>query len=726
MACTWATRRWCGRATARARALGVPAVALSFEPLPREFFAKDAKPPRLMLPRAKLDGLLFAGLRPRRPAALQREAGVDAGRGLRPRRAGRPPVAREVWVGPGVPLRQGPRRRYRAAAGDGRQLGFTAHDDRTSARSDGERVSSTRIRDGADDRRFRYGRPSCSVAPMRSADTWCAASSSGRTLGYPTANLRYGGKTPALRGIYATWVHGVADRSHGRRCRASARGPPSTASSRLLEAHLFDFDGDLYGRHIEVEFVAKLRDEEKFPDLRWWCRCAEQMHGRDPRGREARRAVETFPPEHPTVREADRDVTDKQENPYKATILLPETAFPMRGDLPKREPETLARWESRACTRSCATTRRAARCSCCTTARRTPTARSTWATRSTRSSRTSSSSRRPGRLRCALHPGLGLPRPADRDRDREEVGQGRREARCGRVPAEVPRIRQRADRPAAQGLQAPGRDRRLGQPVPHARFPFEADEIRALAKVVENGHLLRGVKPVYWCFDCGSALAEAEIEYQDKVSPAVDVAYAARDPQALRRASARTAGRCRGRAADLDHHAVDAAGVAGDLAGPGARIRAGRRPGARWRRAGWCWPMRWPRARCSATASTEVVVHGRAKGEGARRPAVRAPVLRRARHPDAARRPRVAEDGTGAVHTAPGHGQEDFAVSQAVRPARQVHRCAAQSGRWPRRVPAVDAAGGMAWNWPACMCGRPTTCIVDVLRAAARCWRSRS
>ena len=40
------------------------------------------------------------------------------------------------------------------------------------------------------------------------------------------------------------------------------------------------------------------------------------------------------------------DKTDKQENPYKATILLPETAFPMRGDLPKREPEMLARWES--------------------------------------------------------------------------------------------------------------------------------------------------------------------------------------------------------------------------------------------------------------------------------------------------------------------------------------------------------------------------------------------
>jgi isoleucyl-tRNA synthetase len=64
-------------------------------------------------------------------------------------------------------------------------------------------------------------------------------------------------------------------------------------------------------------------------------------------------------------------------------------------------------------------------------------------------------------------------------------------------------------------------------------FKFEADEIRALAKVYERGHISRGFKPVYWCFDCGSALAEAEIEYQDKTSTTVDVAYDALDPQAL-------------------------------------------------------------------------------------------------------------------------------------------------------------------------------------------------
>ena len=64
-------------------------------------------------------------------------------------------------------------------------------------------------------------------------------------------------------------------------------------------------------------------------------------------------------------------------------------------------------------------------------------------------------------------------------------------------------------------------------------FKYEADMIRALGKIVENGHVEKGVKPVNWCFDCGSALAEAEIEYQDKMSPAIDVAYTAVDTDKL-------------------------------------------------------------------------------------------------------------------------------------------------------------------------------------------------
>ncbi|MDT8386417.1 MAG: isoleucine--tRNA ligase [Thiogranum sp.] len=64
-------------------------------------------------------------------------------------------------------------------------------------------------------------------------------------------------------------------------------------------------------------------------------------------------------------------------------------------------------------------------------------------------------------------------------------------------------------------------------------YSFEADIIRALGRIVANGHVNKGYKPVHWCTDCGSALAEAEVEYEDKTSPAIDVRFAVLDEEAL-------------------------------------------------------------------------------------------------------------------------------------------------------------------------------------------------
>src|SRR5205814_5062147 len=64
-------------------------------------------------------------------------------------------------------------------------------------------------------------------------------------------------------------------------------------------------------------------------------------------------------------------------------------------------------------------------------------------------------------------------------------------------------------------------------------FVNEAAEIRAFKRVIERGFVYRGLKPVYWCFDCGSSLAEFEIEYADKTSPTVDVAFLCAEPDKL-------------------------------------------------------------------------------------------------------------------------------------------------------------------------------------------------
>ncbi|HET7656451.1 MAG TPA: isoleucine--tRNA ligase [Luteimonas sp.] len=197
-------------------------------------------------------------------------------------------------------------------------------------------------------------------------------------------------------------------------------------------------------------------------------------------------------------------------------------------------------------------------------------------------------------------------------------------------------------------------------------FAYEAEMLRSLAKIIERGHLARGVKPVYWCFDCGSALAEAEIEYHDKQSPAIDVAYAAQDPAGL-------------------------AAIFGVAAGEGAEVAV-----PIWTTTPWTLP-----ASLAVSVGPELdyaLVEGPRRADGGRRLLVvaealaadalkrygvdAAEVLGRAKgealegrllkHPFYPQRevPLLlgehvsAEDGTGAVHTAPGHGQEDFVVGQ--------------------------------------------------------------
>ncbi len=88
----------------------------------------------------------------------------------------------------------------------------------------------------------------------------------------------------------------------------------------------------------------------------------------------------------------------------------------------------------------------------------------------------------------------------------------------------------------------------------------EADEIRALGVLLEKGYVYRGLKPVNWCFDCGSALAEAEVEYEDRVDLAVDVGFPFAEPEKVAKAFGLAALPDKpGQSGHLDHHAVDPA-----------------------------------------------------------------------------------------------------------------------------------------------------------------------
>lgn len=253
-----------------ARRLGCASMMITFEPMPREFFAPQNPPARLTsfrerwrqlqrTPLNKMCLLHFArGLRDSSGTefAAQLQAAnvrvVVIGHDFR---AGRDGEASAQWF-----------------ADHGRRFGFEV-EIVPPVTLDGERVSSQGVRfalaagDLAKAARL-LGRRYSMVGRV------IAGERLGRRLGFPTANLRLGRKRSPTAGVFAVRVHGVTARPMDGVANLGTR-PTVNGTLPLLEAHLFDFDGDLYGREIEVEFVARLRDERRFEMIE---AMVEQMH----------------------------------------------------------------------------------------------------------------------------------------------------------------------------------------------------------------------------------------------------------------------------------------------------------------------------------------------------------------------------------------------------------------------------------------------------------------
>ena len=146
----------------------------------------------------------------------------------------------------------------------GRRLGFEV-DVLPAVTLEGERVSSSGVRaalarsDFVLARRW-LGRPWSMRGRVQ------PGSRLGAQLGFPTANVPLERRRAPVNGIFAVRVHGVAGAARAGVASLGTR-PTIGGTEALLEAHLFDFKGDLYGREIEVEFVARLRDEECFASL---------------------------------------------------------------------------------------------------------------------------------------------------------------------------------------------------------------------------------------------------------------------------------------------------------------------------------------------------------------------------------------------------------------------------------------------------------------------------
>ena len=253
------------RLTAQARNVALPAAVLTFEPHPREYFAPDEAPARLTSLREKLNLLESCGIDRvyvcrfnARLAALSAESFIEdiLVRGL---------SVRHLIIGDD--FRFGKSRR-----GDFAMLQKAGCEHRFGVEAmhtidwHGERVSSSAVREALEAGDIEHaarllGRPYCIAGRVEHGEKV------GRQLGFPTANVQLKRKRLPLAGIFAVTVAGVAEQPQPGAASLGVRPTLGVGLKPMLEVHLLDFVGSIYGAHVTVNFLHKLRDEARYDSL---------------------------------------------------------------------------------------------------------------------------------------------------------------------------------------------------------------------------------------------------------------------------------------------------------------------------------------------------------------------------------------------------------------------------------------------------------------------------
>ena len=251
-----------GRLIEAAEDLALPPAVLTFDPPPREFFARDKAPPRSSTLRAKIEQFRAHGVAQTfiarfdaKLAALSPETFIDE------------VLVRKLhvrWVLVGEDFRFG-----KGRAGDIATLRRAARTFSVEAMRtvsvEGERASSTAVRTAlaAGD----LGHAAALLGrPFVISGRVAHGAKLGRDLGFPTANIPLPRKPP-LAGVFAVRVHGLGGAPRTGVASVGVRPTVSTSGVPLLEVFIFDFDDTIYGKRVAVEFVHKLRDEERYADL---------------------------------------------------------------------------------------------------------------------------------------------------------------------------------------------------------------------------------------------------------------------------------------------------------------------------------------------------------------------------------------------------------------------------------------------------------------------------
>ncbi|WP_026377020.1 isoleucine--tRNA ligase [Aestuariibacter salexigens] len=350
---------------------------------------------------------------------------------------------------------------------------------------------------------------------------------------------------------------------------------------------------------------------------------------------------------------------------YKSTLNLPETAFPMRGNLAQREPQMLEQWTEQQLYKKIREARQGAKPFILHDG-------PPYANGDIHIGHAVNKILKDVIVKAKTLSGFDAPYVPGWDCHGLPI-ELQVEKKVGKPGKKISaaEFRQKCRDYAEKQIEGQKKDFiRLGvlgewdKPYKTMDFSSEANIIRALAGIVESGHLEKGFKPVHWCTDCGSALAEAEVEYKDKTSPSIDVRFAVVEQQAV--------------VDSFDHPE----GKTGD--GPVSVVI--------WTTTPWTLPAN--RAVCVNPALQYALIQ--VEGDNPERLIVASDLVTSCMdrfgiehyhalgycHGDALENIRIkhpfydydvpvllgdhvtTESGTGCVHTAPGHGVDDFNVGQ--------------------------------------------------------------
>ena len=253
------------RLRAIGRELGLPATVVTFEPQPMEFFLPEAAPARLTRFREKVAAMRQTGVERLlvlefgpRLAAMSAETFVED---LLVDRLG----VEHLFVGDDFRFGQGRRGDATLLREAGLRHGFGVDSLDTVAHEDA-RISSSRIRVALAEGDFATA-AACLGRPYRICGRVVHGDKRGRGIGFPTANVDLHRRASPVRGVFAVQVHGIDPAALAGVANVGTRPTVDGGARDRLEVHLFEFARDVYGAHVEVEFVRKIREERKFPSF---------------------------------------------------------------------------------------------------------------------------------------------------------------------------------------------------------------------------------------------------------------------------------------------------------------------------------------------------------------------------------------------------------------------------------------------------------------------------